>query len=152
MSTLPTMQCIHCVTSLEAVYQITCIFLWSHKNTLFFLFTYIVPLPNTCKHKYNDKELVQSPFNLNTLINKLLVEAPQTTWLKFCVWRRRNDTIKSFEKAIEWTLSLCFISVIIIVSPHETHINLVSLLFMSNVAHIPLFILTTMFLAPVSYE
>ena len=52
---LPTMYFTHWVTSLEAVYQMTCSFLW-RQTTLFFFFFFLHMLPRTCNH-------TQSPFN-----------------------------------------------------------------------------------------
>ena len=48
--TLPTMQFSHTGTSLEAIYQITCSFLWSHKRRYTSIFIYVVVLLKTCKH------------------------------------------------------------------------------------------------------
>ena len=48
--TLPTMQFSHTGTSLEAIYQITCIFLWSHKRRYISIFKYVAVLPKTRKH------------------------------------------------------------------------------------------------------
>ena len=45
----PTMQLSHWVTSLEAVYQITCSFLWSH-NKLYTTAPVLVVLSKTCEH------------------------------------------------------------------------------------------------------
>ena len=50
VSTLPTMQLGHLVTSLGVIYQIICSFLWSHKRLHATFFTSEVELPKTCKH------------------------------------------------------------------------------------------------------
>ena len=46
--TLPTMQLCHRLTSLEAVYQITCSFLCSHKRLFYCVFSHAVVLLKTC--------------------------------------------------------------------------------------------------------
>lgn len=49
-TTLPTMQFSHWGNSLEAIYQIKCIFLWSNQKALYCFPTYAVLFNNTWKH------------------------------------------------------------------------------------------------------
>ena len=84
VTTLPTMQFSHQVTSLEAIYHITSTFGWRlciFFFFFFFFFTYAAVLPKICTNAYCVK-LVATPFNDHIFLSYVFMQLKPVFSLK----------------------------------------------------------------------